>query len=94
MRSPQAFPTSESTPARTRPRRRTSLRLREGSGPVKVAERPAAASPLHSWQALAGTMFVVSMATCWFAVASTVTAPLVAAGELLTRAARESDRSA
>ena len=45
-------------------------------------------SPLHSFEALAGAMFVASLAACWIAVASTTTAPIVAAGELLTRAAR------
>jgi len=33
-------------------------------------------------------MFVVSMAVCWIAVASTATAPLLAAGEILGRAAK------
>lgn len=44
-------------------------------------------SPLHSMQTFATTMVVVSIAACWLAVASTATAPLVAAGELLSRAA-------
>ncbi|HXC50108.1 MAG TPA: hypothetical protein VN634_04435 [Candidatus Limnocylindrales bacterium] len=56
---------------------------------VPAAREP---SPLHSFEALAGAVFVASMAACWIAVASTTTAPLVAASELLTRAARASDR--
>ena len=51
-------------------------------------------SPLHSMQALAGAMFVVSAAAGWIAVAATATAPLIAAGELLSRAAKAVERRA
>jgi hypothetical protein len=49
-------------------------------------------SPLHSMQTFATTMLVVSVAACWFAVASTATAPLVAAGEMLARVAGSDHR--
>jgi hypothetical protein len=47
---------------------------------------------MHSVQTVAATMFVVSAAACWIAVASIATAPLIGAGELLTRAVRASAR--
>jgi hypothetical protein len=56
--------------------------------PAIHAIRMTEPSPLHSFEALAGAMFVASLAACWIAVASTTTAPIVAAGELLTRAVR------
>jgi hypothetical protein len=41
--------------------------------------------PTPSIEALAGAMFVATCVACWIAVASTATAPLVAASELLSR---------
>jgi hypothetical protein len=43
---------------------------------------------MHSIEGFAAAMFVVSVAACWIAVASTASAPLIAAGELLSWAAR------
>ena len=56
---------------------------------VLTASQP---SPLHSFEAFAGAVFVASMAACWIALASTTTAPLIVAGELMTRAVRVLDR--
>lgn len=62
----------------------------------RLAEAPAIPavepSPLHSFEALAGAMFVATVAAGWIALTSTTTAPLVAAGELLGRAVRVLDR--
>lgn len=51
-------------------------------------------SPLHSVRTLVGAAFVVSAAAGWIAVAVTVSAPLVAAGELLSRAGKTVERRA
>ncbi len=51
-------------------------------------------SPLHSARTLAGAAFVVSAAAGWIAVAAMVTAPLLAAGEFLSRAGRTVPRRA
>ncbi|HEY2772664.1 MAG TPA: hypothetical protein VGK20_01300 [Candidatus Binatia bacterium] len=55
---------------------------------VTAAARPAAISPLHSLEGLASAFFVASIAAGWIAVATTTTAPLLAARELLGRAAK------
>lgn len=71
---------------------RPMLRLHQGRLAPSVQVQPTLEpSPLHSMQTFATTMFVISVAACWLAVASTATAPLVAAGELLGRAARPSE---
>jgi hypothetical protein len=76
--------------ARPGPRPRENFRLHAGRL-ADVEIRPVAeASPLHSVQTLATTMFVMSLAAGWIAVASLATAPLLGAGELLSRAARTS----
>jgi len=59
--------------------------------PIPDAASVPEASPFHSFEALANALFVASLAACWIAVASTTTGPLVAAGGLLTRAARVLD---
>lgn len=41
--------------------------------------------PSPSLDTIAGAMFVATCVACWIAVASTATAPLLAAGELLAR---------
>lgn len=92
MRSPHLSTTTESDAAIFRPELRVPLTMHSGRrtprAPV-TAVRPAVdPSPLHSLQAFAAAMFVASMAACWIAVASTATAPLIAAGGMLGRAAR------
>lgn len=70
--------------ARVRP-----LRVRK-----EAEARPAVeGSPLHSAEALGSMLFVASMAACWIAVASTATAPILAMGEFLTRAAKVLERA-
>lgn len=59
-----------------------------------MSPQPNDSSPLHSVRALAGAVFVVSAAAGWIAVAVTVSAPLVAAGELLSRAGKTIERRA
>jgi hypothetical protein len=45
-------------------------------------------SPMHSVEGYASTLFVASVAGAWIAVASTVTLPLLAAAEMMSRASR------
>jgi len=96
MRSPQFFTHTPSDTEFFRPLRRTPLTLHRGrrsAAAAMVLDRPLVeVSPLHSVQALAAAMFVVSMTACWIAVVSTATAPLLAAGELLTRAAKAPEK--
>jgi hypothetical protein len=76
--------------SRQRSSPRENFRLHAGRL-AAVEKRPVAEpSPLHSVQTLATTMFVMSVAVGWIAVASLATAPLIGAGELLSRAARSS----
>jgi hypothetical protein len=81
---------SELGTTRHRARSREALRIHNGSRnaapPVPVAE----ASPLHSVQTIAATMFVMTVAAGWIATAALATAPLIGAGELLSRAGRTS----
>jgi hypothetical protein len=74
-------------------RRRTSrenFRLHAGRAAAAEARPATEASPLHSVQTLATTMFVMSVAAGWIVAASLASAPLIGAGELLSRAARTS----
>ena len=86
MRAREFSPTPGTTIVRTPPTLRSVRRTRPAT-PVDtlVVTEP---SPLHSFEALAGAIFVSSVAACWIAVTSTTTAPLVVAGELLTRVVR------
>jgi hypothetical protein len=45
-------------------------------------------SPMYSMEGYASTLFVASVAGAWIAVASTVTLPLLAAAEMMSRASR------
>ena len=94
MRSPQLFTTTTESGAEIfRPLRRRPLTLHSGQRASRAEARPVVeASPLHSVETLAATLFVISMAACWIAVASTATAPLLAAGELLSRAAKSPEK--
>ena len=66
----------------------TVLQSRPAMMRPSMPVRPAENSPLHSVQAFAGAMFVATVAAGWIAVASTATAPLLVAGELLSRAGK------
>ncbi len=100
MNSPHPQPTTDPDPAIYGMPRRLSLTVHHGRRLPHVTEVPPVArprtenSPIKNVQAMAGAMFVVSMAACWIAVASTATAPLLAAGELLGRAAKASGKQA
>lgn len=74
-----------------RGRRRLTVHSRTPVAGVQAIDR-LEPSPLHSIEAFGAAMFVATVAACWIAVASTATAPLIAAGELLTRASRALDR--
>ena len=76
--------------ARQRPMPRAGFRLHTGRPTAPVARPVAEASPLHSVQTIATSMFVMTAAAGWIIAASLVTAPLIGAGELLSRAARTS----
>ncbi len=74
--------------ARQRSRSRESFRVHAGRSAAVEARPMAETSPLHSVQTLVTTMFVMSVAAGWIAVASLASAPLIGAGELLSRAVR------
>lgn len=83
-RTPESDPVWEPSPKLVRIRRRRSVR------PPASPRRTQGAGPsaLESVQTLAATLFVASMAAGWLALASTATAPLLAAGSLLVRGTR------
>jgi hypothetical protein len=76
--------------ARQRALPRENLRLHAGRQTAPLARPVTEASPLHSVQTIATTMFVMTAAAGWIIAASLVTAPLIGAGELLGRVARTS----
>jgi hypothetical protein len=76
--------------SRQRSRPRDNFRLHAGRLAAVEIRPVAEPSPFHSVQTLATTMFVMSVAVGWIAVASLATAPLIGAGELLSRATRSS----
>ncbi len=92
MQAPRvsAIPQAEAT--FTQRPRHLILHSRRSAG-VARALPAIEASPIHSVEALAGAMFVASVAACWIAVAATASAPLVAAGELMVRAAKVLNRN-
>ena len=81
-------PQTAELPFEPRPPRFTVLQSRSATIRPSVPVRPAEGSPLHSVQAFAGAMFVATAAAGWIAVAATASAPLIVAGELLSRAGR------
>lgn len=85
---PQAHTDSDFDPTRQRMFLRERLRVHRGGLTPARTKPMTEASPLHSVQAFAATMFVMSAAACWIAVAAVATAPILGAGELLTRATR------
>jgi hypothetical protein len=81
---------SESERARFSPRE--SFRLYRGRRVAAEPEVRTEASPMHSIQTFAATMFVMSAAVGWLAFATVATAPLIGAGELLIRATKAPDK--
>jgi len=70
------------------------LTVHEGRVVAAAPVRPVIdSSPLHSIEAFAGAMFVATVAVGWIVVASTATAPLVAASEMLSRAAKALEKN-
>lgn len=92
MQSPHPTTVTDSDATIFRPRLRVPMTMHAGRrvprAPIAKVRPAAETSPIHSVQAFAAAMFVVSMAACWIAVASTATAPLLAAGEMLGRVAK------
>jgi hypothetical protein len=88
MQQPSYQSVPELGVARHSSRSRENFRLHAGRLADARVRPMAEASPLHSVQTLATTMLVMSVAAGWIAVASLATAPLIGAGELLSRAVR------
>jgi hypothetical protein len=89
MQTSQLHSVSDLGPTRQPTFLRERLRVhRGGLAPLDETRPVADASPLHSVQTFAATMFVMSAAACWLAVAAVATAPILGAGELLTRVTR------
>lgn len=72
---------------------RPSLRVLHGGMPIEMPEVDGLAGiwPLHSPGTFATSLLVVTTAVAWLVTVAALTAPTMAAGELLARAARFSE---